>query len=80
MKRIILAATLSVSLFALGACGHSTADRGLSGAGLGAAAGLGIGALTGAPVAGAVIGGVAGGAAGILTNSDQVNLGKPIWR
>jgi osmotically inducible lipoprotein OsmB len=80
MNRIILAATLSVSLFALGACGHTTSDRVLSGGGIGAGVGLVGGALVGAPVAGAAIGAVAGGAAGGLTDSHQINLGKPIWR
>jgi hypothetical protein len=37
--------------------------------------------LTGGSMAtGAVIGGAAGAAAGALTNSDQINAGKPVWR
>jgi hypothetical protein len=66
-------------VLSLGACGETKTDRGLSGAGIGAAAGAVGGAILGAPVAGAVIGGVAGGATGVLTDSDQINLGKPAW-
>ena len=52
----------------LAACGQTTGERALSGAGLGAAAGAGVGALTGTSVlGGAAIGGVAGGATGALT-------------
>jgi osmotically inducible lipoprotein OsmB len=80
MKQIILATTLSVSLLALGACGNTTGDRALSGAGIGAGVGLVGGALVGAPVEGALIGGAVGAGAGALTDPRQVNLGKPIWR
>ena len=39
------------------------------------------GALTGGSVlGGALIGGAAGGAAGYLTDPDDVNLGRPLWR
>jgi hypothetical protein len=34
----------------------------------------------GAPVAGALIGGAVGAGTGALTSSNQINLGKPIWR
>lgn len=68
------------SALILTACGHSTGDRGLSGAGIGAGVGLIGGALVGAPVEGALIGGAAGAAAGVLTDNRQINLGKPIWR
>jgi len=65
----------------LAACGQTTGDRALSGAGLGAAAGAGIGALTGTGVAGgAALGAVAGGATGALTSPNTVNLGRPAWR
>jgi osmotically inducible lipoprotein OsmB len=63
------------------ACGNTTGDRALSGAALGAGAGLAVGAVTGATLLeGAVVGGALGAAAGALTKSDQVNLGKPLWR
>jgi hypothetical protein len=80
MKRITLAATLSLSLLALGACGTSTTDRAISGGAMGAGAGAVGGALLGNPAAGALIGGAVGAGAGALTDSDQINLGKPIWR
>jgi len=74
-----------VSVLALGsavsACGSSTSDRALSGGAIGAGAGaLGGALLGGNPLIGGLIGGAAGAAAGGLTNSDQINLGKPIWR
>ena len=65
----------------LAACGSSTTDRALSGAGIGAAGGAAVGAVTGgSPVTGAVLGGAAGAAIGGLTNKDDLDLGKPIWR
>lgn len=78
----ILAAT---SLLALTACGETTNDRALSGAGIGAATGAAVGAaVAGNPWGGAAVGGVVGGAAGAavgsMTTSDEINLGKPTWR
>jgi len=65
----------------LAACGESTLDRGLSGAGIGAGVGAASSAATGGSMTtGAVLGGAAGAAAGVLTNSDQIDLGKPIWK
>jgi hypothetical protein len=65
----------------LAACGSSTTDRALSGAGIGAAGGAAVGAVTGGnPVTGAVLGGAAGAAVGGLTNKSDLDLGKPIWR
>lgn len=78
MKTLAIAAT--VSLLALGACGTSTTDRALSGAGIGAATGAVGGALLGSPGTGALIGGTAGTAVGGLTDKDKINLGKPWWR
>lgn len=73
--------SLTALLLALSACGHTTSDRALSGAGLGAGAGAVAGAVTGgSAVTGAVIGGAAGAAAGALTDDDDVNFGKPVWR
>jgi osmotically inducible lipoprotein OsmB len=72
---------LTVAAFGLAACGESKMDRGLSGAALGAGAGAAAGALTGGNVAGgALLGGAAGGAAGALTDKDDIDLGKPVWR
>jgi osmotically inducible lipoprotein OsmB len=67
-------------LLLLVACGHTTGDRALSGAGIGAAGGAVAGALVGAPVTGALIGAGAGAATGALTSPNQVNLGRPVWR
>ncbi len=62
-----------LSAVALGACGTSTADRTLSGGGIGAAGALVVGAN---PLVGAAVGGVAGA----VTNPDDINLGTPWWR
>ena len=65
----------------LAACGSSTEDRAISGAGIGAAAGAAVGAVTGLSVVqGVVLGAVAGGATGALTDDSQINLGTPFWR
>jgi len=74
------AAITVLVLLALGACGTSTSDRAVSGAGIGAGVGLVGGALVGAPVQGAAIGGVVGAGAGALTDRSQIDLGTPIWR
>ena len=67
--------------FVLAACGGSTLDRGLSGAGIGAGLGAATGAATGGGLtSGAILGAAAGATTGVLTNSDQINLGRPIWR
>jgi len=67
--------------FLVAACGSSTEDRTLSGAGIGAAAGTVIGAVTGfGLIQGALVGAAAGGLTGAVTTQDQVNLGKPAWK
>jgi len=82
MSRKLQLLVLAVGMpLALAACGDTTEDRALSGAGIGAAGGAIVGAVTGiGPVGGALIGGAVGGTAGVLTDSSQVNLGKPVWR
>ena len=80
MKRITLVAALLFSLFALGACGSSTSDRAISGAGIGAGVGALGGFLVGAPLEGALIGGAVGAGTGALTDKEQLNLGRPIWK
>ena len=70
---------MAVILVGLAACGQSTGDRALSGAGIGAAAGAVGGALVGAPLAGAAIGAGVGAGAGALTSPSQIDLGKPVW-
>jgi len=57
----------------LSACGTTTTDRAVSGAGIGA----GVGLLGGPP--GVVVGALVGGAAGAVTSPSQVDLGRPIW-
>lgn len=80
-KEYKLILILTGTLLSLSACGHSTSDRALSGAGIGAGAGAVGSAIAGGSVGtGALIGGAAGAAAGALTDDDDVNLGKPIWR
>jgi osmotically inducible lipoprotein OsmB len=64
----------------LSACGSSTGDRAMSGAGIGAAAGVVGGALIGAPLIGAAVGAAAGGTIGAATNPSDVDLGKPVWK
>jgi len=64
----------------LAACGSSTEDRAISGAGLGAAAGAGAAAITGGdPLTGGLIGGAAGAAGVALADEDDVDLGDPVW-
>ncbi len=74
MKTIRITTAL-VALTLLAACGESKTDRALSGGAIGAGAGALVGGTTGA-----LVGGAAGAAAGGLTNSNDVNLGKPVWR
>lgn len=81
MNRIAFATAASLSLLVLGACGHNPTDRALSGGAIGAGTGAVGGAVLGAdPVTGALIGGAVGAAAGALTDSGDVNLGRPVWR
>jgi hypothetical protein len=60
----------------LSACGRDPAERGLSGAGIGAGVGLVGGALVGAPLQGAAIGGAVGAGTGLLTSPSQVDLNR----
>ena len=69
-----------VALLGVAACGSSTSDRAISGAGIGAGAGAAAGLLVGDPVTGALIGGALGGATGALTDEKKINLGKPVWK
>jgi hypothetical protein len=66
----------------LAGCGSGNFDRVTTGAGTGAAGGAAIG-LLGGPVgvlAGAAIGAGVGAYTGGETTSDQIDLGKPIWK
>jgi osmotically inducible lipoprotein OsmB len=80
MKNITLLVALSSLVLALTACGSSTSDRALSGAGIGAGVGAIGGWMVGNPAGGALLGGAVGAGTGALTDKDQVNLGKPVWR
>lgn len=76
--RAILA-TASLLLFA--ACGSSTGDRALGGAAIGAGAGAATSAATGGnALSGAILGGAVGATVGAVTDRDEIDLGKPIWR
>ncbi|MET4700049.1 osmotically inducible lipoprotein OsmB [Constrictibacter sp. MBR-5] len=78
LKTSVLVSALALSL---AACGNSSGERALSGAGLGAAGGALVGGLAGGSlVGGALIGGAAGAVAGAVTDKDDVNLGKPAWK
>ena len=79
MKRLGITTLMILSL-GVSACGDTTMDRGLSGAGLGAGAGAIGGLLVGSPLEGALLGAVVGGAAGALTQRSQFDLGRPMWR
>jgi hypothetical protein len=73
---IILAGSVS-----LAGCGTQQVDRGISGAGIGAAIGTGVGAISGLSLLeGAVIGTAVGGITALATNPNQVNFGEPVWR
>ncbi len=62
-------------------CGSTAQDRGISGAGIGAAGGAIVGAVTGLSVFnGALIGAVVGGITGVVTDKSTVDLGDPIWK
>jgi osmotically inducible lipoprotein OsmB len=74
-----LALPLVLAAVALSGCGTTVGDRGLTGAGIGAAGGAVIGAMVGAPLAGAAIGAGAGAATGAVTSPSTVDLGKPVW-
>ena len=75
----IIAASSVLTLLA--ACGDTKSDRALSGGAIGAGVGaVGSSLVGGSAVGGALIGGAVGAGTGALTNKNDVNLGKPIWR
>jgi osmotically inducible lipoprotein OsmB len=80
MTRYMRAAVATLALLSLAACGQSTGDRALSGAGIGAGVGALGGWAVGAPLEGALIGGAVGAGTGALTKPSTINLGQPIWR
>ncbi len=68
------------ALLMLAGCGTNKNDRAAGGAIIGAGAGAVVGSMVGAPGTGAIIGAGVGATTGALTEVDQINLGKPIWR
>ena len=78
----ILTGLVLVAGLALAGCGESRGDRALSGGGMGAAGGALLGAIVPgfSPLTGALIGGAAGAATGALTDKNDIDLGKPVWR
>lgn len=78
--KLVLGTLCLAAALGLSACGETTTDRALSGGAIGAGAGAVGGALLGHPAAGAAIGGAAGAATGGLTDKDDIDLGKPVWR
>ena len=71
LRRFLTTAGFAIALVGLAACGTTDEERAITGAGIGGAAGYAVGA----PLAGALV----GGATGVFTESDDVNLGEPIW-
>jgi osmotically inducible lipoprotein OsmB len=71
----------TAATLALGACGTSQMDRGISGAAIGAGTGAAASAITGGSVGGgALLGGAVGAAVGLLTDAGMFNFGEPVWR
>ena len=74
MRKTLLVLTTAFIL-PLAACGDTTGERALSGAGIGAGIGAAGAALTGGSLlGGALIGGAAGAATGALTDEDEIDL------
>jgi len=76
-KLAIVVVTLGLT-----ACGSTPTERGVTGAGMGAATGAVVGLASGgiSVLAGALIGAAAGGTVGAVTTRDQLDLGPPFWR
>jgi osmotically inducible lipoprotein OsmB len=73
-------AVVGGALFGVAGCGSTPLDRGTTGAAMGAGAGVvGAAILDSSLLGGAAVGALAGGAIGVLTNSDQLYLGEPVW-
>jgi osmotically inducible lipoprotein OsmB len=81
MMRFAAMTAIAVLAMGLAGCGTSQSDRTLSGAGIGAGVGVVGAAVTGGSIGtGAVVGAVVGGVIGATTDSDDIDLGDPIWR
>lgn len=80
MKTSVKLLSAAAMVAFLGACGNSTGDRAVTGAGIGAGAGAAVGAITPMSMGtGALIGAGVGAAVGAITDKDDINLGDPIW-
>ncbi|MBW8882889.1 MAG: hypothetical protein JF615_16135 [Asticcacaulis sp.] len=74
-------AAVAAVAFSLAACGESKTDRALSGGAIGAGVGaVGSSLVGGSAAGGALVGGAVGAGTGALTDKNDVNLGKPVWR
>ncbi|MFO1242868.1 MAG: hypothetical protein U1E36_06675 [Rickettsiales bacterium] len=81
MNHTLARSTALLTILSLTACGNTSQDRVLSGAGLGAATGAVTSAVVGGSVGtGLLIGTAAGAVVGGVTDSNQLNLGKPLWK
>ncbi|MEZ5670630.1 MAG: hypothetical protein R3F55_24980 [Alphaproteobacteria bacterium] len=78
--RNILAIGAGLGALVLAGCGTTPLDRATTGAGIGAAAGVvGAAIIDSSLLGGAAVGALAGGAVGVLTTSDDLYLGEPVW-
>ncbi len=78
--RLAIAGMAAAAAALLAGCGSTPLDRGTTGAGIGAGAGVvGAALLDTSLLGGAAVGALAGGAVGVLTDSDQLYLGEPVW-
>lgn len=81
LNLLAVTAVAAALIIGLSACGTSTTDRALSGGAIGAGTGAAVGAATGMGTGtGALLGGAAGAATGGLTDEDDIDLGRPLWR
>ena len=81
MQTMWVVAVVGLLSASLGGCGTTKTERGVTGGAIGAGVGAAGAAITGGSAAGgAVLGGAAGAATGILTDEDDFNLGKPVWK
>ena len=82
MRSIVTVSFVLATLtFSLAACGYSPGDRAASGGIIGAGGGAAIAAIAGGnPLVGAAVGGAAGAIGGAVTNGNEINLGRPVWR
>lgn len=78
MKRLVLAFAIVIPALGLAACGNTTGDRALSGAGIGAGVGALGGLIFNAPLEGALIGGAVGAGTGAHSPADQRALQRRV--